>query len=1426
MEDIQDQQSSLQDYRDKLVEEERERNPEYQPPTTFQEPEEPKELNDTEKLIDKFKGLKNAPGIDKMSDDFSKFHHGMELDMNPAKWAYMSGMGALDVPFDVIGAIPGLGGIDDTWDQVTKFENEGARKFREVASVIIPTAVTSGAYGKYLAGTKLTGLTKAVANVGGVGLINGAIASVSDFGEDPTNRLITHPDNFKRLAEWFPETFGPQGTYPISEDLQTIDGTSPEINRLLSGLDETVLSGVGDLIGYALNAGKPLLWNIKPLNKQSKAWKRTQQLQNMEVDTRDKIIDIDGVIESGTLTDAQVKVLVEEKDKLIKQVTETGSSEATQNAADSFVKANQKSRQAYIDNKAVSKLQEETAKEAEAIDAFTKFKGMSEEDMMNLPKEELLAGVRELGQQASDEDLARLGLDRSYFDNPKLDPDITPNLVSETQTTAKPTIPGQAIKNTVDVAAQEAGAVSRNSVPTAPYTDAMREKGLVLGKSHYMVADIAQKVKEAGEYIGFQGNFKASRAARSQAVYNIYEKIMKPGTGEELGMVLNQKGFRDKKWLINELGENIEVNYLNEQASEAAALAISDLLDVYLGRESQETAARVMSTLGKEISSISGASKTFKGLLDDDTVFKNVMDRVELLEAQYGSSKYVAGWSLQNKQWWKFWKKGDAAEIAAMTLEEFNQNAVKVHDDFKTFRNTLEQVKQENPKLARTLLEAYDYSDGQIDSILKLNKWAKDQISPGGLILSSGRGMNLFAKGAWAVTYNNVLSGLSGIRAAVGNGSMLMLKPLTTFTRAGLRSILKRDTEPLERVMYLHGSMFETTRRAFSDMTKRMSKVHNDPDFMMQAIRKDFVIEEDNAYKIIDDMSEQWEKEGLEGLPYRFFYGWADLNRKVARMKWMRTGMTAMAGVDAFTDTFMATFNSRLKAYDDIFGQYGKTLEPDVFAQQLKKAEELNYNQMFDRDGLLTDAAAKNASGEIALNLDDGIATWLNSGLTKVPALKTLMMFPRTGLNQVKLALSYTPISLIPGVKSKYAKVLKAGDDINLIKEALAAHGIKNFDETPNAMTIYKQLKDEYEGRLMIGGATAIMGYWYALNGGIRGNGPANAADRQKLMRKGWRPYTVKIGNNWVNYKGIPMVEQMFALVGDLAYHQTSLGSNMTQTAVDKLAWTISATYLNNTPLYGIEPLMAVTSGDEAAFKRLAANLVRGAIPQSGAMGVISKSITQAQKDIYNDFWGYVLNSTPAKVALPSQIDYWTGEEINEVDNHLLRILNAVSPVKMSGGEEPWRLWLLNSGFDDINIIRKKFDKDVEYTAEEREAIGRAMGEDQIWKEVDKMRTNPEWNRQLDELRQFINSGASDEDVRRYKDKLPVYQKLKKLIKDSQKRAENKIASDPKYKHLDILGNGAAIVKRRMELGDIQGASEQSRKNYQTKQNLTNYHRN
>ena len=245
---------------------------------------------------------------------FAEWHRDRKLNMNPANWAYMAGMGALDVPFDVIGLVPGLSHIDDSWDEMTKFDDEGANKFRSVASFLMPTVLSVSKYSKFLNATKLTGLTKAAANVGGVGLINGAVAAISDYGEDPENRLLTHPDNFKRLAEWYPETFGPQGTYAIPEDLKTIDGTDPEINKMLAAIDETVLSGVGDLIGYAINAGKPLLWNVKPLDLKAQAWKRGEQLKNLGREARDKIIDLDQALKSGLLDDNQAVGVAKAKD--------------------------------------------------------------------------------------------------------------------------------------------------------------------------------------------------------------------------------------------------------------------------------------------------------------------------------------------------------------------------------------------------------------------------------------------------------------------------------------------------------------------------------------------------------------------------------------------------------------------------------------------------------------------------------------------------------------------------------------------------------------------------------------------------------------------------------------------------------------------------------------------------------------------------------------------------------------------------------------------------------------------------------------------------------------------------------------------------------------------------------------------------------
>ena len=148
----------------------------------------------------------------------------------------------------------------------------------------------------------------------------------------------------------------------------------------------------------------------------------------------------------------------------------------------------------------------------------------------------------------------------------------------------------------------------------------------------------------------------------------------------------------------------------------------------------------------------------------------------------------------------------------------------------------------------------------------------------------------------------------------------------------------------------------------------------------------------------------------------------------------------------------------------------------------------------------------------------------------------------------------------------------------------------------------------------------------------------------------------------------------------------------------------------------------------------------------------------------------------------------------------------------------------MNSGFDDIAEI-KKSSKGIVYTPEERELIGKFMGQQQLWKRINskEFMHNKVFNRDLDKLRQYINSGADEAEVADFRNKLDVYEKLKKMINQAKEKAERQIANDDRYKHIDILGLGNQKVKNLMDSNDIDGAASQARKNYAKKQEFLKY---
>ena len=1266
---------------------------------------------------------------------------------NPEYYPAAAGLGILDIPFDIAGAL-GFEELDDAWDRATKLENASGQKVRNFVNIVYPNMVAAGGVLKATQAAKLTGITKAVANVGGNALAATAIAGVSDYAETADNTA-------RALADTFPETFGAQGRYPIPADWKTLDGDSPEVRRQKNMLDETVLSGVGDILGYVINAGKPVLSWFKPKGATATAFKNKQVMKNADPESIMKIAELDEAIASKTLPKRDLSLLKKTRDKLYEQIQKFNKTDVTQNAADSSLKRAQKSRQIQTNNEAIRKLETDPT-------------------------------------------------------STNYDPDITPGLATAKQASKASIPPGSIQKNAADVAAVDGKGLTTGT-PNPMYTKTMEQKGLVLGKSRNMVRGVAELKRMAGDYDAIIDGFRITSQDMSDAAWKVYKEILRPGSADDL-----KKVFADNRAIqqvLDEKGNFKDVSYLNEIQAQGAAVALADLVDLYLGREITESSARLMTTLGKEIADKSGVPRTFKNLASDDVLIEQVLDKMEILMSEYGVNKYISGWQLNNKKWWEVWKKSaDPDELVDLTLKEFTEVQNAKHAEFKKFRQNLAAIRETNPEAMRPLLDAFAYSGGKVDDLQKLYAFANDQVSIGGLIKSPDhKRMNAFARGAWSVVYNNVLSGLSGLRAAVGNGSMLIMKPMTTMLSHGLEAVVKGDMEPIERAMYYHSSMFETGQRALGDALNRMKKVHSDSDFMASVIRKDYLVEEDKVWNILDDAAELAEA-NEDNLGYLWQYKWAKKNKEVSQMKWMRTGTTMMSGVDAATDTFMATMNSRVAAYDEVFGKYGKTLDPKKFEEYLAIAEKKNYANMFDKNGVLTDKAAKAASGEIALNLDDGASDWINTATTALPVLKNFFMFPRTGINMAKLAMSYTPLAAIPGL-NKYSKVLYAGDDMVKIKAALKDHGIKDFDKTPNAMAIYKNLQKEYQGRLMLSSTTATLGFTYAMNGGIRGNGPVSGSDRRKLQDMGWKPKTIKIGNNWVSYEGIPMLDTILTVMGDAAYYHNDLGSSMTQSIVDKLAWTICATYVNNTPLYGMEPLQKAFAGDESAFQRITANMIRGAIPLSGALGVVSNAITSSQKDIYKDMMGYVTNRVPiASSFLPERIDYWTGGEINEIDNPLLRTLNAFSPIKVSQGEEPWRKWLLDIGFNGISILSKTYNGDREYTAEEREIIGRLIGEQQLYRQVQRVMKSGRYNKEIEQLKLYRRGKTYDE-VRQYAQRLPVHQHLNKIIKSAQQRAEFTLQNSDEFKHIGFDIRGRQITKKLMERGLVDRAANQSKQN-------------
>ena len=1151
------------------------------------------------------------------------------------------------------------------------------------------------------------------------------------------------------ISEFAPGIFGEKGVVPIPNWAKTLDSDSPRVRKYKNMFDTAGLSILGTTIGAFI---------------QIKGGKKTMQWMEPLDDT------------AATYKN---QAIVKEADinKLLKiQEIDTQLALGSDNLS--------------------SKVQARLIDEREAL--------VQQLDQLD----DLDAALDALDNSADTErNIAAINKLQQNPDPTQFDADVTP-VLDEAGNARQSVPPGNVARNMADAAANKTGISKGDNAPIL--TEAMRAKGLMVGStSRDAIMGVAEQARDTGRFNALVDGFRFSNEQMNETAWAIYKDIVNP----ELSVDDVKNLFAENKDVKNLLLGRFKVEYINEEQARAAAFAMRDFADRFLGRKVAESSARVMDTLGKEMTTISEAVQDLQPFIDDPRAMDILLDKWLFLMDEYALNKYISGWSLRNKNWFDQVPNDKPIQEVIETLSsEFKTAENAIHAKNLKFMEELKRLADENPLAIRPLVDAFAHTDGDVDSLAKLYTWAADQVTPTGMLKSPNpKELNLFTRSAWGVIYNNVLSGISAFRAGLGNTSQLILKPITGVLGHGIWGFTD-DFEGLKRTMYYNGAVFETNRRALTDAFKMMKRANADPEFMTKAYRKDFVFKEDKAWDIMEEMRPVWEADGNVGRVIQ--YDMAKTMRDMSKHPALRYGMTGMVFTDRFAQVHLAHYLSRARAYDDVFTEFG-------FAdwKKIHKAEKIHYDSMFDSNGLVTDKALKDIIGEVSLNLDDGIANWINQGTTAYPISKFMFMFPRTGSNYVRNAASWTPLTLIPGI-NKYSKTIYARTEDDVAK-ALAEHGI-DMATTPNARVIFQNLRAEYTGRLAFSSILTKTMWDYAMAGNIRGNGHYNKSRRQKERDQlGYQHKTINIGGKWVSFKGIPGVDPVLSILGDLAYYARDLDQPFMEDIGAKLWWTISASFLSETPLQSIEPLVAAANGDLTGWTRLAANSARATIPQSGALGVVSNAITSTQKDIEASIPKYVQNKIPiASSFLPEQIDIWTGEPLNDIQNPYLRILNSLSPVKISGTQEPWRQWLLTTGWDGLGRLKMDSTGSYEYSEVEREKIYKYIGEMQLYKKLIPLMNNKKYKKQIGLLRDHRAKGSDldNELIKLKTQRLPVFKKIDEIIRTAQMLAEKRLLKERADLRNTIKSQ--QIVNQQLDVGDVQGAANVQKKELETRQLL------
>lgn len=808
---------------------------------------------------------------------------------------------------------------------------------------------------------------------------------------------------------------------------------------------------------------------------------------------------------------------------------------------------------------------------------------------------------------------------------------------------------------------------------------------------------------------------------------------------------LNIDGMRQKLETSGVLQYDADVDAMVLKSKGYAEVfnAIKKYIKTYNDLDQYRAKALIDTSMAGQISDMAQAIRFSEGTPAIERIQEEILDRIEFLSIHKGITSYARGSGLARLNLWRQVRRlkdasmADKAEFArAKELLKSNEtdtlrNIERIRKDSKELTNTLGALSKENPEMLDAFWLAWDISDGNVNTVSRLNNYVQNSTGVFKKVLFDKQPEipSLVVQGMFSNLYNSVLSAFATpIKAGLSNAYLLLEKPVRTMAGAALSG----DVQTMRRGYYQFSSTIETLQDSFRYFGTVFKKTGSDP--FVVASRDDIRVNNENQLRVLKEFAEAKSKTGDNGP--EFMLTVVENIQALADHPYLRFGNRAMQAADGFTQSFIATFEAKGRVYDQLT-KAGRDPLTDKEAPKLVKQMR---ESMFDKEtGILKDEVVEATAGEIAMNLDNAANDALSGLMRRMPILKTFLLFTKTPLNELKMAASYTPLGVFRKLSGDFDLPFeKAIANEEKVRAMFASRGIKDVDSLTDMRAKYNEIRADIKGREAIGTLAVLGTVGMFMNGSITGNGLLDFQKQKTRRDLDWKPRSIRLpGGDWVSYDNLGPLTSWITAVADTVDNFDEMTPNQVGSNLKKLALVLGSTITDKTSLKGMEALFDFLNGDAPAINKWASTTLNSAIvPGSSQWAELSRLLVPGLKEVERDTLSYMRNRNPfSKPSLPDKHDWIDGGKIGAVsaENFFAHIWNTYMPWKINGKISPEKQFLIDIEYDGRPALSERGG--VRYTNEEISEITDIMGRDELF---------------LQRLRVIMKSSAAKEFRKRF----------------------------------------------------------------------------